>query len=154
MKCDIYRGNSDGVEECDLERGHAGTHSCYPIASPGARPPAALRAIAEDIVRNHEYNCEGTYIADAWHCSAAPIGHPLCPACSKLADAIEAALASGEAPQEPPVEDGFVKDITDIVERLEFPFGLGYDGNVARDLRDALNRFKATRSPAPAPDQR
>lgn len=54
--------------------------------------PERLRHIAEQIVRNHEYNCDGTFIADAPYCSCAPDSHPLCKACGLLATSIEAAL--------------------------------------------------------------
>lgn len=49
-----------------------------------------LRALAREIVVNHEYPCVGTFRADKPFCSCAPEGHPLCKPCELLAESIEA----------------------------------------------------------------
>jgi len=61
-----------------------------------------LRQKAEQIVRDHDMLCVGSYTNDEDWCSAAPDGTPLCAACQSLADTIVAALRlqATEAQQE------------------------------------------------------
>jgi hypothetical protein len=53
-----------------------------------------LQQIAEQIIRDHETFCDGHFKDEAPWCSCAPAGTPLCESCTKLRDAIVAALLS------------------------------------------------------------
>lgn len=57
-------------------------------------PISVYRQQAEQIVRSHDWRCDGERFADRPYCSCAPDGRPLCAGCGKLADAIASALAA------------------------------------------------------------
>jgi hypothetical protein len=108
------------------------------ILASGAPRSAIWRRQAEEIVRNHSDFCVGHFTDEAW-CSCAPLGQPLCPACSKLADAIEAALRACPEALAPSPDKALTIPATDS-EREQVELAASLRGQTAEEyITRAIN---------------
>lgn len=67
------------------------------MTEPPTETGTTLEARAEEIVREHDALCAGSWVSDAPWCSAAPKVYDLCIACAALRDKIVSALAAARA---------------------------------------------------------